>query len=129
MAFRNFDEKAHHQLHIRLLTKIYVFVFFCRVVIDSLEAKQKDREWLKHQTLGELDDTKLVDSLLGEKSVFKRRGEKDPLPGQQQKKPKLLRLLCDVSGSMYRFNIYDQRLQRQLGKVFFNDILPFDLNV
>ena len=29
-------------------------------------------------------------------------------------KPKRLRLLTDVSGSMYRFNGYDQRLQRVL---------------
>jgi len=34
--------------------------------------------------------------------------------GCPQQKPKLLKLLCDVSGSMYRFNGQDGRLDRQL---------------
>ena len=34
--------------------------------------------------------------------------------GSPQQKPKLLRLLCDVSGSMYRFNGHDARMDRQL---------------
>ena len=31
-----------------------------------------------------------------------------------QEKPKRLRLVVDVSGSMYRFNGHDQRLERML---------------
>ena len=38
----------------------------------------------------------------------------DPEPGAPQEKPKRLRLLVDVSGSMYRFNGHDQRLERSL---------------
>lgn len=34
--------------------------------------------------------------------------------GTPQQKPKLLRLVVDVSGSMYRFNGYDGRLERSL---------------
>ena len=34
--------------------------------------------------------------------------------GSLQQKPKLIRLVCDVSGSMYRFNGQDGRLDRQL---------------
>lgn len=34
--------------------------------------------------------------------------------GGPQEKPKLIKLLCDVSGSMYRFNGQDGRLDRQL---------------
>ena len=34
--------------------------------------------------------------------------------GMPQQKPKLVRLLCDVSGSMYRFNGYDGRLNREM---------------
>lgn len=37
-----------------------------------------------------------------------------PDPGAVQTKPKRLQLLVDVSGSMYRFNGYDHRLQRTL---------------
>ena len=34
--------------------------------------------------------------------------------GSPQQKPKLVKLLCDVSGSMYRFNGYDSRLEREM---------------
>lgn len=34
--------------------------------------------------------------------------------GSPQVKPKLFRVLVDVSGSMYRFNSYDGRLDREL---------------
>ena len=84
---------------------------------------------------------KLIEGITGEKAIYRRRGEKDPeeshsskllslppllscsLPtfvhvlaqmGSPQQKPKLLRLLCDVSGSMYRFNGHDARMDRQL---------------
>ena len=89
---------------------------FDRVVIESLEAKEKEREWIRHQTVGEFDDTKLVDSILGEKNIYKKRGKRDTVPGAIQKKLKHLRLLVDISGSMYRFNGHDLRLQRELGK-------------
>lgn len=64
----------------------------------------KEREWLKHQTFGELDDSKLVDGMTGERNVYKRRGEADPPPGAPQPKPTKLDFVFDVSGSMYRFN-------------------------
>ena len=34
--------------------------------------------------------------------------------GTPQQKPKLLKLVLDVSGSMYRFNGYDNRLTREM---------------
>ena len=34
--------------------------------------------------------------------------------GAPQTKPKLLRLVVDVSGSMYRFNGHDGRLEREM---------------
>lgn len=37
-----------------------------------------------------------------------------PEAGTPQKNPKRIRLVFDVSGSMYRFNGYDKRLQRSL---------------
>ena len=54
--------------------------------------------------LGELDDTRLIEGITGEKSIYKKRGEQEPEPGAPQEKPKRLRLVVDVSGSMYRFN-------------------------
>uniref|UniRef100_A0A8C5PQG7 von Willebrand factor A domain-containing protein 8 n=1 Tax=Leptobrachium leishanense TaxID=445787 RepID=A0A8C5PQG7_9ANUR len=85
-----------------------------RVILDSLQAKGKERQWLKNQAIGELDDTKIIDGLTGEKSIYKRRGEKEPELGSPQQKPKRLRLLVDVSGSMYRFNGVDGRLERSM---------------
>lgn len=37
--------------------------------------------------------------------------------GAQQEHPKKLRLLVDVSGSMYRFNGHDGRLEREMETV------------
>jgi hypothetical protein len=54
----------------------------------------------------------------GEKNVYKRRGD-DPNADNSFniEKPKRLRLLVDVSGSMYRFNGVDNRLERELESV------------
>ncbi|GAB6029233.1 von Willebrand factor A domain-containing protein 8 [Chamberlinius hualienensis] len=92
-------------------------VHMLRVILDSLQAKGKERQWLHHQTQGELDDIKMVEGITGEKNVFKRRGEQDPEPGSPQQLPKRLKLLVDVSGSMYRFNGYDGRMERTLESV------------
>jgi len=85
-----------------------------RAILDSLQAKSQDRTWLKNQTSGELDDNRLIDGITGDKSIYKKRGEQDPEIGTPQEKPKRLKLLVDVSGSMYRFNGHDQRLERML---------------
>jgi len=55
---------------------------------------------------------KLIEGLTGEKNIYKKRMEEEPEPGQPQQKPKRLRVVVDVSGSMYRFNGLDQRLER-----------------
>jgi len=85
-----------------------------RLIINGLQAKAQDRQWLKNQTSGELDDTKLIEGITGEKAIYKKRSDQEPEPGAPQEKPKRLRLLVDVSGSMYRFNGHDQRLERMM---------------
>lgn len=32
-----------------------------RIILGSLQAKNKERHWSRHQTSGELDDVKLID--------------------------------------------------------------------
>uniref|UniRef100_A0A7N5JNI8 von Willebrand factor A domain containing 8 n=1 Tax=Ailuropoda melanoleuca TaxID=9646 RepID=A0A7N5JNI8_AILME len=49
-----------------------------RVILDNLQAKGKERQWLRHQATGELDDAKIIDGLTGEKAIYKRRGELEP---------------------------------------------------
>jgi hypothetical protein len=43
--------------------------------LETVEAKTKERVWITNQSSGELDDTKLVDSLTGERSIYKFRGD------------------------------------------------------
>lgn len=49
-----------------------------RVILDSLQAKSRERVWLRHQTSGELDDTKLIEGLAGERAIYKKRGDEEP---------------------------------------------------
>jgi hypothetical protein len=80
----------------------------------DFQAKGKERQWVRHQTSGDLDDGKLIEGLTGEKAIYRRRTEKEPEPGTPMQKPKRMRICADVSGSMYRFNGYDGRLQKTL---------------
>ncbi|XP_054993034.1 von Willebrand factor A domain-containing protein 8 [Sorex araneus] len=88
-----------------------------RIILDNLQAKGKERQWLRHQATGDLDDAKIIDGLTGEKAIYKRRGDLEPQLGSPQQKPKRLRLVVDVSGSMYRFNGVDGRLERSMEAV------------
>ena len=49
-----------------------------RVLLESLQAKGKERHWLRHQTSGDLDDAKLIDGLTGEKTIYKKRADQEP---------------------------------------------------
>jgi hypothetical protein len=84
-----------------------------RVTLETLEAKNKERVWLKNQTTGDVDDTKLIEGMTGERAIYKRRGESDD-PGMFQQKAKRLVFSFDLSASMARFNGHDQRLDRSL---------------
>ena len=107
-----------HEMYTKYLDRVKKPIQQLRNILDSLEAKKKERQWLKNQTQGDLDDSKLVEAITGEKNVFKRRGD-DPNADNSfnMEKPKRLRLVVDVSGSMYRFNGTDSRLERELEAV------------
>ncbi|KAF7366325.1 von Willebrand factor A domain-containing protein 8 [Mycena sanguinolenta] len=79
----------------------------------DLAAKEEERVWVKRQTDGELDDSRLTEGITGEATVYKRRGMDKPELGRPQMKPKRIRFLFDLSASMYRFQ-YDGRLQRSM---------------
>lgn len=49
-----------------------------RVILDSLQAKSRERVWLRHQTSGELDDSKLIEGLAGERAIYRKRGDEEP---------------------------------------------------
>lgn len=66
---------------------------------------------MKRQAYGELDDSRLVEGVTSDKYIYKRRGElqdTSPIP----ESPKIISFVLDVSGSMYRFNGMDERLER-----------------
>ncbi|XP_034940681.1 von Willebrand factor A domain-containing protein 8 [Chelonus insularis] len=122
MGIRAFKERLKeirmseydHKLYSQFSDAVSKQVKSLRVILGSLQAKSNERQWLRHQTSGELDDTKLIESLTGEKTIYRRRAEKEPEIGTPLLKPKRLKLVVDVSGSMYRFNGYDGRLYREL---------------
>jgi len=82
-------------------------------LLEHLSAKEEERVWMKRQTDGELDDSRLTEGLTGEASVYKRRSMQKPELGRPQLKPKRIRFIFDLSASMYRFQ-YDGRLQRSI---------------
>ena len=74
---------------------------------------------MRHQSHGDLDDSKLVDGLTGDRLVFKRRGFPDQstisnAASSSEGNKKRLHFVFDVSASMYRFNGEDRRLERVL---------------
>ncbi|XP_023941851.1 von Willebrand factor A domain-containing protein 8 [Bicyclus anynana] len=108
-----FDAKLYGQF----LRAVQPQIGALRGVLAELQAKKKERQWSRHQTSGELDDGKIIEGLTGERSIYRRRTEQEPPPGSPPDKPKRLRLVLDVSGSMYRFNSYDGRLERSMEAV------------
>eukprot|EP00040_Diaphanoeca_grandis_P037065 m.239589 g.239589 ORF g.239589 m.239589 type:complete len:1870 (-) comp33748_c0_seq3:356-5965(-) len=85
-----------------------------KVILSGLQARGDERLWIRNQSDGDLDDGKLIDGLTGDQTIYKRRGTQDPTPGGQQEHPKRLTFVVDVSGSMFRFNGHDGRLNRML---------------
>lgn len=89
-----------------------------RNVLSAVQLKSHDRVWLKQQSHGELDDTKLVDAASGERNVYKRRGLPSDVRSQSSGSTASARaavhLVVDTSASMYRFNSADGRLSRMV---------------
>ena len=69
----------------------------------DLEANEEERIWLKRQSEGELDESKLTEGLTGETSIYKRRGMEKPELGAPQLKPKRIRFIFDLSASVRPF--------------------------
>lgn len=50
----------------------------------DLSAKEEERVWIKRQTDGELDDSRLTEGITGEATVYKRRAMEKPELGRPQ---------------------------------------------
>lgn len=64
-----YDADAYNQLASHIGKQVRVL----RGIIDSLESQRHEREWAKHQTSGDLDDAKLIESMTGEKNIYRWR--------------------------------------------------------
>nr|CAJ2467816.1 unnamed protein product [Leishmania braziliensis] len=85
-----------------------------RALLMGLKAAEGERVWMTGQTDGVWDDKKLVEGIVGEANVYKRRVDSKETSPFQQKYKKRLVFVLDVSASMYRFNSMDQRLTKLL---------------
>jgi von Willebrand factor A domain-containing protein 8 len=107
--------ESDHEMYSEFLAPINNDIANLRAALRAVEYKATERDWIKNQIDGELDDSKLIEGIAGDKHVYKRRGMLDPSLNQRvSSKPKRLRFVVDCSGSMYRFNSYDERLNRCL---------------
>ncbi|KAI9020492.1 AAA domain-containing protein [Hyaloraphidium curvatum] len=104
---------AQMEVYARYMGNVQREIRELRVTLEAVEAKNKERVWLKNQISGDVDDTKLIEGITGERSIYKRRGETDEI-GMFQQKPKRMIFAFDLSASMMRFNGHDARLDRSL---------------
>jgi hypothetical protein len=100
----------------RLHQRVEVQIRQLQVHLKDIRRRKEERVWLRRQSTGELDDSRIVDAIAGEKDVFKRRGFADEFPHHsfEEEETMSVTLVVDVSASMYRFNSYDGRLERLL---------------
>ena len=107
--------ESEHENYSEFLTSIQNDIANLRAALRAVEYKAGERDWIKNQLDGDLDDSKLIEGIAGEKHVYKRRGMNDHSSGHRlTTRPKRLRFVVDCSASMYRFNSYDERLNRCL---------------
>ena len=84
-----------------------------KIILENVQGKEKEKKWLRNQRDGEIDDGKLVEGIAGELSIYKKRGKEESNLNYHEL-PKRIKFLFDVSGSMFRFNTYDYRLNKSL---------------
>lgn len=65
-VYEKFSSRVHRQVQ------------SLRVLLESMQAKGKERNWVRHQASGDLDDAKLIEGLTGEKNIYKKRADQEP---------------------------------------------------
>ena len=66
--------KTDYQMYQRYLHSIALQVAQLKEILSEISSRGRERVWLRNQSQGNLDDSRLVDGLSGERLVFKRRG-------------------------------------------------------
>jgi von Willebrand factor A domain-containing protein 8 len=103
--------EEEHNSYVGFVQPIQSEIAALKSTLDMTKHRGDERAWLKGQLDGELDTSRLVEGVAGEKHVFKRRAK---LPEHRGSKKTYIRFVFDCSASMYRFGGYDQRLVRSL---------------
>nr|CCC90591.1 conserved hypothetical protein [Trypanosoma congolense IL3000] len=85
-----------------------------RSTLNGFKAVEGERRWLRGQTDGVWDDSKIVEGIVGERNIYKRRGKVTEVGPFQIRRKKRLLFVLDVSASMYRFEGTDRRLTKLL---------------
>lgn len=107
----NMSEKDYNTFS-RYKKKVEREIRELRAILETVEAKNKERIWKKNQVSGDIDDDKLVEGLSGERAIYRLRGENDDELFQTN--PKRMFFAFDLSASMMRFNGHDGRMDRSL---------------
>ena len=68
-VYEKFSSRVHRQVQ------------SIRVLLESMQTKGKERNWVRHQTSGDLDDAKLIEGLTGEKAIYKKSADQEPEVG------------------------------------------------
>jgi len=100
-------------IYLRYVESVRPEINELRATLDSMQAKQNERVWLRNKDAGDLDERRLIDGLTGDRNVYKRRGDRPPDPYSFQTLPKRLTFVFDVSSSMAHYAM-DGRLERTL---------------
>lgn len=81
-----------------LQNQVAVQIQQLQVLLKDIKRRKQERVWLKRQSTGELDDSRLVDALAGEKDVFKKRGKATDtsVNSTQATEPMAIKLVVDV---------------------------------
>lgn len=102
--------KDDHDAYLGFIEPIRSEIAALKTTLETTESRKDERTWLKSQIDGELDTSRLVDGLAGERHIYMRRAKKS----NQRPSKTSIRFVFDCSASMYRFGGYDQRLTRSL---------------
>ncbi|ESL05510.1 hypothetical protein TRSC58_06839 [Trypanosoma rangeli SC58] len=97
-----------------LRERVQAPVALLRSLLSGLKAAEGERTWLRGQTDGVWDDSKIVEGIVGERNIYKRRADSTETNPFQSKHKKRLLFVLDVSASMYRFEGMDHRLTKLL---------------
>lgn len=109
--------KGDFEAYGAMLTRVQEEVDAIRELMKALNHYTKRRPWKRGVSEGDLDEQRFVDALAGSHKIYKKRAREATRSSGGKPATIRIRLLVDISASMFRFNFSDQRLTRTLEMV------------